>query len=80
MEDGTLKSLRIQRDPRKQSKESIPKDPESGGGEGERASTEVADKNNTCQVFKDNGKRDKRKVREQKERAHEEWEVIREHR
>ncbi|XP_016396959.1 uncharacterized protein LOC107730612 [Sinocyclocheilus rhinocerous] len=61
VKDGTLKSLQFQRDPRKQSKESIPKDPESGGGEGESASTEVADKNNTCQVFKDNSKRDKRK-------------------
>ncbi len=70
VEDGTLKSLRFQRDPGKQSKESIPKDHESG--EGETTSTEVADKNNTCQVFKDNGKRDKRKVREQKEGALEE--------
>ncbi|XP_016297531.1 uncharacterized protein LOC107654793 isoform X2 [Sinocyclocheilus anshuiensis] len=61
VEDGTLKSLRFQKDPGTESKESVPKDPESGGGEGERASTEVADKNNTCQSFKNNGKRDKRK-------------------
>uniref|UniRef100_A0A9R1SHA4 C2H2-type domain-containing protein n=2 Tax=Cyprinus carpio TaxID=7962 RepID=A0A9R1SHA4_CYPCA len=61
VEDGTLKSLRFQRDHRKQSNESIPKDPESVGAEGESASTEVADKNNTYQVFKDNGKRDQRK-------------------
>ncbi|XP_042621801.1 uncharacterized protein LOC109095491 isoform X1 [Cyprinus carpio] len=61
VEDGTLKSLRFQRDPGTESKESVPKDPESRGGEGERARTEVADKNNTCQDFKNKGKRDKRK-------------------
>ncbi|XP_059393910.1 uncharacterized protein LOC132126582 [Carassius carassius] len=61
VEDGNLKSWWFQRDPRNQSKESIPKDPESGGGEEESTSTELADKNNTCQVFKDNGKRDQRK-------------------
>lgn len=73
MEDGTLKSLRFQRDPGTESKESVPKDPESRGGEGERARTEVADKNNTCQDFKNKGKRDKRKVRVKKERAHKVW-------
>ncbi|XP_043108468.1 zinc finger protein 831 [Puntigrus tetrazona] len=55
LEDGTLKSLRFLRDPGKQSKESIPKNSESGDGEAERDSTEVADKNT------DHGKEDNRK-------------------
>lgn len=57
MEDGTLKSLQFQRDPGTKSKESIPE-----SGDGEIASTEDAVKNNICQGFKDNGKRDNRKV------------------
>lgn len=64
-EDDTLKSLRFQRDPGTESKESIPKEPEIGGGEGERPSTDMADTNNThtvtCQGCEDNGKQDKRK-------------------
>ncbi|XP_077060647.1 zinc finger protein 831 [Siphateles boraxobius] len=70
-EDGILNSLRFQRDPGTESKESIPKEPEIGGGEGERPSTDMADTNNThtftCQGCEDNGKQDKRKVREKKE-------------
>ncbi|XDV52208.1 hypothetical protein PO909_020958 [Leuciscus waleckii] len=65
-EDDTLKSLRFQRDPGTESKESIPKEPEiGGGGEGERPTTDMADTNNThtftCQGCDDNGKQDKRK-------------------
>ncbi|XP_026076567.1 zinc finger protein 831 [Carassius auratus] len=40
VEDGTLKSFWFQRDPGTESKESVPKDPESRSGEGERARTE----------------------------------------
>ncbi|KAK9966049.1 hypothetical protein ABG768_003184 [Culter alburnus] len=64
-EDGALKSLRFHREPGTKSKESIPKEPESGVGEGERPSTEVAGMNNTdnltCQGCEDNEKQDKRK-------------------
>ncbi|KAK7128246.1 hypothetical protein R3I93_020754 [Phoxinus phoxinus] len=67
-EDDTLKSLRFQRDPGTESKESIPKQPESGGVEGERPSTDMADTNNThtftCQGCEDNGEQDKRKEEE----------------
>jgi len=68
--------LRFHRDPGTKSKESIPKEPESGAGEGERPSTEVAGTNNThnltCQGCEDNGKQDKRKVRVKKGRTHRE--------
>ncbi|XP_051769284.1 zinc finger protein 831 isoform X3 [Ctenopharyngodon idella] len=64
--NGALNSLRFHRDPGTKSKESIPKEPESGAGEGERPSTEVAGTNNThnltCQGCEDNGKQDKRKL------------------
>ncbi|XP_073682071.1 zinc finger protein 831 [Garra rufa] len=58
VEDDTLKSLQFQRDLGTETKESIP---ESGDGDREIASTEVADKNNICQGFKDNDKRENRK-------------------
>ncbi|XP_067287681.1 zinc finger protein 831 [Pseudorasbora parva] len=64
-EDGTLKHLGFQRDLGTESKESIPKEPESGAGDGERSSIELEDTNNTHDstrhACKDDGKLDKRK-------------------